>query len=757
MAPLARGGMGELHLAISGRADLRKLCVIKQIIGHLASDEYIRRFADEATLMVKLSHGNLVPVFEGGVLEGQYFLVMEYIEGKDLRDVFKRLQAAGKKMPLDVALHIVKEICRGLHYAHSYGDLGLVHRDVSPPNVLLSYSGEIKLTDFGLAFSNIKLQKTAPGVLFGKLSYMSPEQARNQAVDVRTDIYAAGVILWELCTGTRLFPKTGSQLDQLRRAANPEIPPPSSVNADLPAGLDLVILRALAEDRDKRYQTAEAMRREIAGFLAKVDPTTDQSSVSRLLRESYGEQITEERREREELLEDMALPIQRMLEETPHPRDRRASKKRDGDDDEHSDRNEPSSASLPPDPQAMPKLEPGVVLGGRYRIDAQLREGGMGTVYLATHTEIERQVAVKVLHPMYTRMPDVVSRFRREAKAASRIGHPNIVDVFDSGTTVNGAVYFVMEHLDGEDLADALEERRSFGVERAVRIAIQMCQAVGAAHDVDIVHRDLKPENIFLISREGQVDFVKVLDFGIAQMSQPGDTMQERLTNPGMPMGTPEYMAPEQAAGKECDHRADVYAVGAILYEMLAGEAPDSGANMIEVLQNKASPNITPLTEIRDDVPQELSDLIDRALAANPDDRPQSMSELGYELTKLTSGRAQAVASVLGLFDDTTQGGSPIAPTPTPVGGEVLPTAGDDSLRPAQRRGGGRPWILAGSAALVVGVIVVVALLRPNRGGGADGQLAAARGGSGSAAAAAKTSTANGSASAGSASAGSAS
>jgi serine/threonine protein kinase len=261
VSPLARGGMGEIHLAYSGQADLKKLCVIKTILGHLADEEFVARFHDEAKVVVKLSHGNLVPILEAGEVDGQLFLAMEYIEGRDLRDVWNRLGEAGRLMPLELALYIVREICRGLTYVHNYGDLHLVHRDVSPPNVLLSYTGEVRLTDFGVATSTIKLQKTAPGILLGKLSYMSPEQARNEQVDARADIYSAGVILWELVTGQRLFPPDKSQVERYERAINPVIPAPSTVNKKLPPQLDLIVARAVSPRRESRMAEAEVLRR----------------------------------------------------------------------------------------------------------------------------------------------------------------------------------------------------------------------------------------------------------------------------------------------------------------------------------------------------------------------------------------------------------------------------------------------------------------------------------------------------------------
>ena len=166
--------MGALYLAAAGDRGLERLLVIKTVLPHLADAEYVARFRDEAKVVVKLSHGNLIPVFDAGQVGGELFLTMDFVAGKDLRAVWNRCAKKAVAFPVDVAVFIVKELCRGLAYAHDFGNLELVHRDVSPPNVLISYSGEVKLTDFGLAASTIKLEKTAPGIIYGKVAYMSP-------------------------------------------------------------------------------------------------------------------------------------------------------------------------------------------------------------------------------------------------------------------------------------------------------------------------------------------------------------------------------------------------------------------------------------------------------------------------------------------------------------------------------------------------------------------------------------------------------
>jgi serine/threonine-protein kinase len=243
----------------------------------------------------------------------------------------------------------------------------------------------------------------------------------------------------------------------------------------------------------------------------------------------------------------------------------------------------------------------GMVLDSRYRVSRILGEGGMGIVYEAFHQRIDRKVAIKVLREDFSSRPDVVERFRREAKSASRIGHPNIVDVMDFGDTPLGSSYFVMEMLEGEDLADLLSREVRLSPSRAVAIAYQCCRALAAAHEKGIVHRDLKPENIFLLERGGFPDFVKLVDFGVAKMTEldhAEGSGGRKLTRTGMIFGTPEYMSPEQANGQPLDHRVDIYALGIILYETLTGSVPFEGESFMAVLSKHAVQTVPPLREM---------------------------------------------------------------------------------------------------------------------------------------------------------------
>jgi len=223
----------------------------------------------------------------------------------------------------------------------------------------------------------------------------------------------------------------------------------------------------------------------------------------------------------------------------------------------------------------------GTMVAERYLVKDQIGVGGMGTVYLAVHQTIRKRCALKVLHPQLVDTEEIFRRFRQEAKAASRIGHENIVDVSDFGTLPSGAPYFVMEYLEGQDLRRLLEREGPMPWRRAFRLGLQIADALQAAHDAGIAHRDVKPENFFLIKRGDEDDFVKVLDFGVAKLF--GDD-QSVVTRTGMWVGTPEYMSPEQAEGVDLDHRVDVYGVGILLFQLITGKVPFSGPDEFDVL-----------------------------------------------------------------------------------------------------------------------------------------------------------------------------
>jgi len=268
----------------------------------------------------------------------------------------------------------------------------------------------------------------------------------------------------------------------------------------------------------------------------------------------------------------------------------------------------------------------GTVLAGRYRIERLLGSGGMGSVYRAEHVLMRKACAVKVLHREMTQVKEVVARFEREAVAAARIEHPNVATATDFGQLENGSFYLVLEFIEGKSLSQLISDAGPLSEERSLLIARQIADALAAAHAAGIVHRDLKPDNVMLVTKDGASDFVKVLDFGIAKLKieEPGPEHQA-LTRLNTVMGTPEYMSPEQARGEPVDHRADLYTVGVILYEMLAGTSPFRHEEFVVVLTKK-------LTEDPPALPAHVSagtrELVDKLLQRTPDDRPQTAAEL---------------------------------------------------------------------------------------------------------------------------------
>ncbi len=279
----------------------------------------------------------------------------------------------------------------------------------------------------------------------------------------------------------------------------------------------------------------------------------------------------------------------------------------------------------------------GAVLGS-YRLLQQIGTGGMGRVFVAEHVRLGRRVALKVLRSEFSGNLEAVQRFFAEARAVNCISHENIIEVSDFVESQRGPSFYIMELLHGQDLRGVQQREGILSTERILRIGVQICSALGAAHAAGIIHRDLKPDNIFLIERGGQRDFVKLLDFGVAKlMNATVDEASTFQSTIGMVVGTPDYMAPEQAMGHAVNHLVDVYATGVILYEMVAGRRPfvANSAREVMVQHLTASPSRPSMLNPAGKIPQELEDLILACLAKEPADRPQSISEVERRLREI--------------------------------------------------------------------------------------------------------------------------
>lgn len=342
------------------------------------------------------------------------------------------------------------------------------------------------------------------------------------------------------------------------------------------------------------------------------------------------------------------------------------------------------------------------ILDGQFRILQKIGTGGMGSVYKAAQPAMNRMVAIKILHPKLAGRKDLTSRFRREARAMSQLTHPNTVKVFMYGELEeDGSLYIVMEYLEGKNLNQTVRKEGPMAPERAIPILVQVCGALQEAHAMGIVHRDLKPENIFLCKQGGLTDFPKVLDFGLAKVTErqmrPGSLI---LTQEGMVFGTPEFMSPEQAQGKTLDARSDTYSLAVILYEALTGKLPFSARTPMEYIQKHVMEPPIPLNQRVPDrqFPPGLEQVMAKALAKKADDRFQSAAEFAAALKPFGGSRS-------GIYT------APPVPAPeAPVVSVPSRLVTQDAM-PRPRRPG--PGLLIGVAAfcLLAGVVLAFVLM----------------------------------------------
>ena len=285
-------------------------------------------------------------------------------------------------------------------------------------------------------------------------------------------------------------------------------------------------------------------------------------------------------------------------------------------------------------------LPTGTLLGN-YELGRMLGRGGMGAVYEGRHRGVHKRVAIKVLLPHLAASKSSTQRFLREAEAAGRVRHPHTVDVTDVGVS-EGIPYIVMEFLEGQNLADRLEQTGPLPVDAAVDLMLPMCSALATAHDEGVVHRDLKPENIFLAHTRAGSEIVKVLDFGISHIAQGQDEV--RLTATNSVIGTPRYMSPEQTKGARfADAKSDQYSLGVMLYQCLTGALPFDGDSFLEILEKMANKKIVPPSQLRDEIPSGLEVIVMRTLAKDPKKRFGSMRELGLALLPFASERGRVL------------------------------------------------------------------------------------------------------------------
>lgn len=300
---LAAGGMAEVYLSKStGAVGVNKFVAIKRILPQYSDhQEFIDMFKEEAKIAVNLNHGNVVSIHDFGVEKGQFFLVMEYVEGRNLRQILNELKKTNTQFTIEQIIYIMKEVAAGLDHAHRCIDgttgrpLNIVHRDMSPQNIMVSFDGEVKVIDFGIAKAENQMEATKAGTLKGKYGYMSPEQADGQNIDPRTDIFSMGIVLWELLANDRLF-TSNSESAILRKIRDCQVPSIGKINPSIPPELERIVNKALAKDRSLRYQTAAAFHRDLNRFLNTQYPEFSAHDFSVFMKNAFSAAFLDQRR-----------------------------------------------------------------------------------------------------------------------------------------------------------------------------------------------------------------------------------------------------------------------------------------------------------------------------------------------------------------------------------------------------------------------------------------------------------------------------
>lgn len=311
---IAVGGMAEIFLGRqAGLEGFEKTIVIKRIRPHLSKQQsFINMFLNEAKLAAQLNHPNIVQIYDLGKIGETYFIAMEYIFGRDMRRVIPKADSMGIPFPMVYALKIVSSVCEGLYFAHQKGDiygnpLNIVHRDVTPENIFVSFDGTVKVLDFGIAKAANQIEQTRAGEIKGKLSYMSPEQVVGKQLDARSDIFSLGVVLYEWITGLKLF--TGeNEVAILKSISDGKIYAPSYFKADVPEAVERILMKALEKDREKRYQSAWEMQYDLDQFLSEYEFTPSNIHLSNFLKQLFHDELDQERKRL--LQEGSPLPME---------------------------------------------------------------------------------------------------------------------------------------------------------------------------------------------------------------------------------------------------------------------------------------------------------------------------------------------------------------------------------------------------------------------------------------------------------------
>jgi serine/threonine protein kinase len=618
---LGAGGMGTVFAGHNIHS--QQQVAIKIMRGDVIQPSFRQRFLQEAQAIARLDHPNIVKIYHFDEHAGTPYLVIELVSEGSLRGLLQRYAGVGRLPPLPLGLGLALQATHALAYAHARG---IIHRDVKPDNMLLQREADpssgpprfvLKLSDFGLArlVQGVALTMMS-GAVMGTPQYMSPEQCQGQPVDARTDIYALGVVLYELTTGYLPFNGPTAEAVLEKQVKTPP-PSPRQQRAQMPEDVEAIILRCLAKAPEDRFATASDLASAIQGVLQQPGFATHYSVKQQQL---------------------IATPAPSVLVSAPRPSQ----------------------------PQQAPASGGGRQIG-HYQITTEqpVGGGGMGQVFRARDTRDGRIVALKLVYPNLAADPKVRQRFqRREAQIAQRLKHPHIVEVYEAGEA-NGQLYMAMELLEDGSLRSLLERRatKPWPLTLGLELVRQASDGLAAAHAQGIVHRDIKPDNLLLRKHSaapaspndllgsllGQANVatqlgterydLKVSDFGVAAL-----TDGTRMTSTGTQVGTHAYMSPEQCSGKPVDPRADIYALGVVLYELATGTLPfqidNPGAAMYQILFTTPPPP----RMLNPALPAEVEAIIQRCMAREPDNRFASAADLSAALQHAISAMGSQIS-----------------------------------------------------------------------------------------------------------------
>ncbi|HLV20540.1 MAG TPA: serine/threonine-protein kinase [Polyangiaceae bacterium] len=606
---IARGGMGEVFLGTSAGIEGAERPVVVKIIRreHAEDSSFLARFLDEARIQAQLQHPGVAQVIEAATDgAGKPYVVVEHVEGRNLGEVRGRAAQLGARVGWADAVAIAVSMADALAHVHERTDasgapLSIVHRDLSPQNVMVGYQGDVKLIDFGTARGENRRCHTVAGIVFAKPGYVAPEVANNTPGGPPADIYALGIMLWELVAGRRFLSGEASQ-HLAAVAAGERVPPPLAAEVGAPRELDSVLARLTATRIEERYATARDATLDLVMLLKRAPSLSDgersvRGRVAQLMQRLYPSEPARSRAEFTRLV--AAARTAGAL--------RPAEAARPGESKEASD-----DGTLP---------------GTRYRTVREIGRGAMGVVYEGFHADLGRTVAIKVQAKELAACAQKIEHFRAEARAIAHLQHENLVRLYDFGLCSDGRPYYAMELLEGETLDKLIEREHAVSWQRALGLGIQACRALEAAHGAGVVHRDIKPANLLLTSS----GTLKLLDFGVAKArTEPAAASDEHSPSALSLVGTPEYMAPEQVAGGGGDERSDLYALGVVLYELITGTRPHSGTSPIAVIDAKlrGTPESPRERSPRRGIPSQVDTLILRALSRTPSLRYRNAAEM---------------------------------------------------------------------------------------------------------------------------------